>query len=324
MNSLDDIIRIERGKVKRLVPIYRWKERKNLVLAYDQMIDNCIGLKSKGPKTSRKAAEVVGITATRTKDPNITLEVCRTLKLYVDGNGSDEIISLIEHTTDLCEDYQAITSLSNILQSCCNRMWSNINPNNELQKLSRLVYTKDHEPLIAFANLLDKYAHSMDDNIIKDLVFDVFKDNMSEQQFMGVITFLDKHLENKKNFDQESSKNIKSYLDKLYFLIDDEELSYSLSGREMKIVDGAYQITSSTCQNWPEEYQNVAMSAFFDKLNDNVSTGKNLQDKRRILKEYCNNVTRLVRDNAEGLRFTQPYEHPTTQPAKRLSGVSVE
>lgn len=91
------------------------------------------------------------------------------------------------------------------------------------------------------------------------------------------------------------------------------ELNGSLTITEINKLMGSYEIVMNACKTWSVGYKNSAEKAFFTKLKDNVDTGINLTEKRKIVSEYSNNVVRLVQHNVKHLALTLPVNEQRSQ-----------
>jgi hypothetical protein len=140
---------------------------------------------------------------------------------------------------------------------------------------------------------------AQNENLFEELVSDY-------QRIKGDLTF---------------SESLKYYYNLVYLNIQDKEFRESLSYHNVINIMSAYNLIDDTCQEWPEENATIVKKTFLNNLNTNVSTGKDISDKRKILTEYCGNVVRGIKDNSEDLRFALPNSE---QSEKYMSGVSVE
>jgi len=170
----------------------------------------------------------------------------------------------------------------------------------------------------AIVEEVDKY---LDNDELLDLLshMDDSLENVSSDDLKNL---RDSFIARQKDYDS-NKLFVSRFYKKFYLKISDQDLANEMSVTEMEQMFKAYDMVDNTCSGWRSRYRLPARGAFFDILNKKVSSGQTTNEKREILREWCYNIPRIIRDNITSLKFTQSYEHPTTQPAKHLSGVSV-
>lgn len=102
---------------------------------------------------------------------------------------------------------------------------------------------------------------------------------------------------------------VKDYATEIFTELDDHELASNLPLNHVRKLLRSYRIVKSTCSSNENglgkiennKYNAKVKKSFFEVLNVKVAYGTNLEQKQQIVREWSDNVCRLVQENAAEL-----------------------
>lgn len=164
---------------------------------------------------------------------------------------------------------------------------------------------------------LENYLRSLLDDDIKsyleenyldvDETLDLIKHSGIRFNEQGINSFKDYLQDYKRLFGEDSSNPTlySKYYQRIFFNIEDRDFCKDLTLRDVERLTACYSLITSTCKEWPQRNKEIVIESFFNRLNSNLSTGPSVSDKKKILTEYCNNVSKMIIDDVAGLHFIQ-------------------
>lgn len=268
---------------------------------------------------------IMGLSGTVTS-PEVVGLMLEALALYHNDPDSDKLIPVCQSVDG--ESYDALGSLKDQVKDVvCGIVLNSFDGTDSLEQIAKCLtlyhghkkrnkvlshvynksvvgrYTQERARVLrhpAIVEEVDKYLGNEKLLQLLERVEDF--DKMSGDNLRD----LRNHFSRRKKDYEKNIDLMQEYYHKFYFKISDRELANNISVPEIEQMFIAYDIVDNTCSGWQSRYRLPARDAFFDVLNDKVSSGKTLKEKRNILRQWCYNVPRQIQDNIADLMFAQP------------------
>lgn len=146
--------------------------------------------------------------------------------------------------------------------------------------------------------ILNKYLNTPYSDNVVFLTNLLFGEIYDEKKLSKTINFIEKCDKNNLN-----PRKVREYFDRFAGYFTDEEFRYSLTTRNINNLTAAYQLVKESCKSWGIDEKATAKDEFIKVMNEKVETGSTLEEKRKILDTWSNNVYRTIMNHPEQLNF---------------------
>ncbi|MGE0792762.1 MAG: hypothetical protein AB7V77_01120 [Candidatus Woesearchaeota archaeon] len=282
-------------------------------------------------------------TARYTKDKQATLEVAKTLSQYINHPQAGSIADKISKTAEQTKDKKATIQVAKLFQEqqiidVFNQYINHPQAESIVWAISDTAfYTKDKQATLEVAKTLSQYINHPQAESIQVAIFRTAEETKDKQATLEVAKTLSQYINHPQvesiaslfsktavyTKDQQIiikiSKILSNSKDEIYScnnldLITENILEFTKSIQHQEIFDElklsnyekiskAYQVVQGIIENKTDELKQQAIEGFYTSLNKQISKGKTIQEKLKIINSWSNKIYNVILQNPDGFTY---------------------